>query len=145
MRTPHHPARACHALWLFLAFALPAQASELTPGAPASAPPVAPVAPPRPAPFVPDTSPAQAAHEVCSQLPEPQWPQGVVGDAEYEAFITLREGRAVAITTRVIRGVGDRRLQRELMMRMDHANRGLVCEGFTGRVSRRFALPKAAP
>ncbi len=85
--------------------------------------------------------PAVPAETVCESLPEPQF-QGVrETESVYESEITIEQGRPVAQSIKVLRGLSDRRAQRAVLLTLSDANRAMKCGDFSGKVSRRHVVP----
>jgi len=87
--------------------------------------------------------PAVPAETVCTSVPEPQFTGARETESVFEAELTLRNGRAVASTITVARGLKDRRAQRLVLSAIEGANYAMRCGDFTGKVSRRFVVPAA--
>lgn len=101
--------------------------------APPPAPVVAPAPPPRPA------GPVQAK-VVCTKMPAPEVSADFDSPGEFEAAITLKNGRVSAITMKVIRGVPDRRAQRSIIASLDAAIRQYECGNYDGEVVQPFLV-----
>lgn len=87
--------------------------------------------------------PAVPAETVCTSVPEPQFYGARETESVYEAELTLAQGRPVAQSFKIVRGLKDRRAQRSVIVSMEKANFAMVCGDFTGKVSRRFVVPAA--
>lgn len=81
------------------------------------------------------------AESVCTRLVEPRVTMPVPTQAEFAATLTITDGKHSTSEILVVQGVGDRRTQRALISAVDVALRQLRCEGFTGKVTRRFVIP----
>ncbi len=81
------------------------------------------------------------AETVCTRLVEPKVTMPVPTQAEFAATLTIADGKDTTIEILVVRGVQERRTQRALIHAVDVAMRQLRCEGFTGKVTRRFVIP----
>lgn len=101
---------------------------------PAPPPQVAAPAPaPRPA------GPVQA-RVVCTKMPLPEITADYDTPAEFEYTLTLKGGRVVAKTVRVIRGVPDRRAQRAILQSLDAAVAQYECGSYEGEVTQPFLV-----
>lgn len=109
----------------------PQPVTEFKP-APPPAPAVAPP-PPRPA------GPVQAK-VVCTKMPLPEISADFDSPGEFEATITLKNGRVSAITMKVIRGIPDRRAQRAIISSLDSAIRQYECGAYDGEVVQPFLV-----
>jgi periplasmic protein TonB len=106
--------------------------AEFKPAPPPQAAPVAAPPPARPAGPV-------NAKVVCTKMVAPEAPSVEFDSpAEYEALITLKNGRVAALTIKVIRGISDRRAQRSLTGLIDAAVRQYECGNYDGEVTQSF-------
>ncbi len=109
--------------------------------------------PPPPAPFVPAPAPVVAppapaprpagpvnARVVCTKMPVPDVAYDGDSAGEFEYTITLSNGRVVAQTVRVIRGIPDRRAQRQVLQALDAAVRQYECGSYSGEVTQPFLV-----
>jgi hypothetical protein len=72
---------------------------------------------------------------------EPRVTVPVPTQTEFAATLTITEGKHTTSEILVVQGARDRRTQRALISAVDTALRQLRCEGFTGKVTRRFVIP----
>ncbi len=85
--------------------------------------------------------PAVPAETVCESVPEPQFYGTRETESVYEAELTLEQGRPMAQTFKIVRGLNDRRAQRSVIQALSDANRAMACGNFSGKVSRRHVVP----
>lgn len=85
------------------------------------------------------------AETVCTRVVEPQITGPVPKEVEFAAVLTIKDGRPISSEITVVRGSNDRRSQRALLSAVEVANRQLRCEGFNGKVTRRFVIPATPP
>lgn len=95
--------------------------------------------------FAQDTGAPVPADTVCMRLVEPKVIDPVPKEVEFAAVVTIKDGRPTGQEILVVRGSNDRRSQRALLSAVDFANRQLRCEGFNGKVTRRFVIPATPP
>jgi hypothetical protein len=64
------------------------------------------------------------------------------GDAagEFEYTLTLSNGRVVAKTVKVLRGIPDRRAQRAVLQALDAAVSAYKCGSYSGEVTQPFLV-----
>jgi hypothetical protein len=88
-----------------------------------------------------DAQPPVPAESVCTRLVEPKLTVPVSNETEFAAEVTIKDGKLAMQEILVVRGAGDRRTQRMILTALQDANMQLRCEGFTGKVTRRFVIP----
>jgi hypothetical protein len=81
------------------------------------------------------------ADTVCTRLVEPKVTVPVPTQAEFSATVIIKDGTPAEHEILVVQGLQDRKTQRSLTTAIFEANRQLRCEGFTGKVTRRFVIP----
>jgi protein TonB len=110
--------------------------------------------PPAPAPFVPAPPPQVAAppapaprpagpvnaRVVCTEMPTPEISADYDTPGEFEYTLTLSNGRVVAKQVRIIRGIPDRRAQRQVMQALEAAINGYRCGSYSGEVVQPFLV-----
>lgn len=101
------------------------------------APPPSPVAAPAPAPR--PAGPVNA-RVVCTEMPLPEISADYDTPAEFEYTLTLSNGRVVAKTVKVIRGIPDRRAQRAVIQALDAAVSAYKCGSYSGEVTQPFLV-----
>jgi protein TonB len=101
---------------------------------------------PAPAP-APVAAPAPArppgpvnARVVCTEMPLPEISADYDSPGEFEYTLTLNNGRVVAKTVRVIRGIPDRRAQRAVLQALDAAVSAYRCGTYSGEVTQPFLV-----
>ncbi len=109
--------------------------------------------PPPPAPFVPAPAPVVAppapaprpagpvnARVVCTKMPVPEITADYDTPGEFEYTLTLQNGRVVARQVRIIRGIPDRRAQRQVMQALESAISQYECGSYSGEVVQPFLV-----